>query len=322
MAADFYLPPAKSRTLLLLKRTSKISIITSCFNQENTIEATIRSIVNQDYPNLEYIFIDAASADRTLEIAEKYGDHIGILLSEPDEGQYFGIQKGLSMATGEIMAWLNGDDVYLPWTLSVVNEIFQQFPEVEWIIGQPSYLNPRNQLTRVSGNAWPVYPRAFIRNGWCRDHLAGYLQQESMFWRKSLWDKAGGLNLNFDYAADFELWTRFACHALLVPVSVPLAGFRKSPEQKSTKDRAIYEREVKEICRAFRHPPWIWDTVASKGLVLRSLFRCLIWKQGAVISFSDSLNKWVKVKAIRPVSRANISGLLAEFSLRRKGKTW
>ena len=170
-----------------------ISVVTSCFNAGELVEDTIRSVVQQRYPRLQYVFIDGASKDNTLEIARRYERDIAVLLSERDDGQYHGIQKGMSLATGEVMAWLNGDDIYCPWTLSVVGEIFARFPDVDWIVGTSSFMNGSGQCTRVSGNSGTAMPRDYIRNGWFRPELAGYLQQESMFWRRRLWEKAGGL---------------------------------------------------------------------------------------------------------------------------------
>lgn len=124
-----------------IKHPLKISIITPCYNMEKFIEGTILSVLNQNYPNLEYIIIDGASTDRTLEIIEKYKDRISLIISEPDKGMYDAINKGLSRATGDIMAYINADDQYLPGTLSLVNRLFSKFKNVDWISGVPTFMD-------------------------------------------------------------------------------------------------------------------------------------------------------------------------------------
>ena len=104
-----------------------ISVITTSFNCSKYIEDTIKSVIGQEFSDLQYIVIDAGSTDGTVEILEKHKDSINVLISESDEGMYYGIQKGAGYVEGEIMAWLNADDAYLPWTFSVVENIFKKF---------------------------------------------------------------------------------------------------------------------------------------------------------------------------------------------------
>lgn len=293
----------------------KISIITSCYNIEHYISATIRSVIAQQYSNLEYIVLDGASTDGTLGLINKYSNEISTIISEPDNGQYHAIQKGFDLCTGDIMAWLNADDTYLPWTFSLVADIFSKFAEVDWIIGLPAFLNKKGQCIRTSDIA-ASYPRKFIKNGWYRAHLAGYLQQESMFWRRSLWEKAGGLDLNLNYAADFKLWTEFAKYAELTAVSVPMSAFRYRPnEQKSSTGLQYYEKEVEHVCEGLPPPPAIWDKIASLGIRPRSLCRLAVWKKSPVIAFSYKNNKWMQNNYTRPISRSCLSGLMLDSIL-------
>lgn len=286
------------------KPITPISVVTACYNSEQYIEHTLRSVLDQRYSNLQYIIVDGASTDNTLEIIEKYRGNVDTIISEPDEGQYCAIQKGLILADGEIMAWLNADDIYYPWTFSVVNEIFEKYPDVEWLTGVPSYINEVGQCIRVANCAASAYPKKYIKNGWFRSSLAGYLQQESMFWKKSLWQKVKSLNLNLKYAADFELWTRFAEHAELYSLSVPLAAFRVRPGvQRSSINKDKYENEVSYACRNLKKPPNIWANIASIGLAANHMCRMLIWKQCKVISYSQSKQDWIIADTIRPLSR-------------------
>jgi glycosyltransferase involved in cell wall biosynthesis len=302
----------------MVNQYCQISIVTACRNCDKYIEQTISSILGQRYPNIQYILIDGASTDSTMTVVQKHNRDINIIISEPDAGQYHGIQKGFEIASGEVMAWLNADDIYYPWTFSVVNAVFKQFPEVEWLIGRPSYMNFDGQCISISGNSGTSYPSNYISNGWFRPPLSGYLQQESMFWRKSLWDKVGGLNLDFKYAADFELWTRFAAYSELYSVTIPLALFRKRPgEQKSSVDQDKYEREVNEICRNLKSAPCIWGNIARKGKIWEHLCRLLIWKRCKLITYSERESEWSIKTMIRPLSRISIEEALLLAQIER-----
>ena len=111
----------------------KISIITPSFNQAEFLEQTITSVFSQNYPNLEYIIIDGGSTDRSVEIIKKYADKLTYWVSEPDKGHGDALNKGFNHSTGEIMAWINSDDFYFPWTFSIVSEIFKDLPQIYWL---------------------------------------------------------------------------------------------------------------------------------------------------------------------------------------------
>lgn len=227
-----------------LEDLPKISIVTPNYNYESTIEQTLASVVLQGYPNLEYIVIDGGSRDRSLEIIETYCEQLAYCQSQPDEGQYFAINQGFQEATGEIMAWLNSDDIYLPWTLYVVAEIFQNFPEIEWIVGRPTQI--QNGVIHQVGRL-TCYPQQFIASGLFRGDRLGWIQQESVFWRRSLWEKAGPLRTDLKYAADFELWTRFAEYTELVSVSSILGGFSVRPSNRHRENLNSYFQELDQV---------------------------------------------------------------------------
>jgi len=292
-----------------------ISVVTTCYNSEEFIEDTIRSVVDQRYPNLQYIVKDGVSKDGTMDIIDRYKDQISTIISEKDNGQYHGLMQGFNHAEGDIFAWINADDVYYPWTFSVVSEVFQKFPEVDWIIGLPTFMNVKGQGIKVSSNPASAFPRNYIQNGWFNSQLGGFLQQESMFWRRSLWQKVGGLNLDLELAADFELWMRFAEHAALVEVVSPLACFRERPgEQRSSISSGIYDKEVLDYQR--KSAPFIWRYIAKQGLAFRSLCRLLIWKKAKIIAFSGNTRKWEIREMYRPISRSTILDLLLKRSFK------
>jgi hypothetical protein len=295
-----------------------ISIVIACYNAGEFIQETLHSIASQNYPDLELIVIDGASTDGTQEIIERYGDHISYYISDEDGGQYEAIQKGLSKAKGEVMAWLNADDIYMPWTLFTVGEIFATHPDVDWITGLPSFLSKRGQMTAIYGSPGS-YPRTHIANGWFRGTLGGYLQQESMFWRRSLWDKTGGLDLSLRLAADFKLWTDFARHSDLVPVTVPLASFRKLPgQQRSSVGADRYEQEVEQVCEKLTPAPRLWSAIAARGVVFRSLCRLAIRHKAPAIIYDEAAGAWNKVTTRRPLSRVGLSNLRLQFALRER----
>ena len=294
-----------------------ISIVTAARNMEAHVAQAIDSVVAQKQPGDQYVFIDGASTDSTMDIARGFGDRIDVLVSEPDEGQYHAIAKGFDHATGDIQAWINADDILMPWTFAVVREVFARFPEVQWITGSPGMMAENGQYTRIRGKL-PAHPRQHIANGWFRPPLGGFLQQENMFWRRSLWDRAGGLDLSLRLAADFELWTRFARHADLVPVDVPLAAFRERPgAQRSSAGRDEYEQEVARICADKPPPPRLWAWAGRRGITGRNAAQLAITARHPAIVYDRRALCWKKITRRRSVSRVTLGVLVDEWLMGR-----
>lgn len=289
----------------------KISIIVPVFNMVNTIGYTLDSILVQRYKNLELIVMDANSNDGTKELLEARKEDFKILISEPDNGQYDAIQKGMCLATGEVVSWLNADDVYFPWTLNRINFFFTKFPHINWVAGLPGFLDSSGVLSHLNTNL-SARPQSSIQKGAFRKGIFGYLQQESMFYRKSLWDKVGGLNLDYKLAADFELWTRFAKEASIVSVNIPLSGFRIDNNSRSKQLINIYENEVSKIFSKLGNKNRMIRFI-SKSRFLNKVVRLLIWKNQEVIFYSVSQRKWCLKKVLRPISTISFSNLKLEF---------
>jgi glycosyltransferase involved in cell wall biosynthesis len=235
----------------------KISVITPSFNQGRFLEKTIRSILDQEYSNLEYIIVDGGSTDGSIPTIRKYESHLAYWESTPDGGQYDAIQKGFNRSSGEIMAYLNSDDLYFPWTLQVVGEIFAAFPEVEWLTTSCISATPPEAQFPLIFNRYNRSRRRFFETRGKLLRQRDFLQQEATFWRRSLWEKAGvRLDTSLKYAGDFELWSRFYEHTSPVTVHIPLAMFRIHNEQK-TESLDQYIAEAETVLAKYPRPFWI-----------------------------------------------------------------
>lgn len=221
-----------------MKKFPKISIVTAVYNGADFIEQTIKSVLEQNYPNLEYIIVDGGSTDGTTEIIRKYSDKLAWWVSEKDDGLYSAVQKGFEHSTGEIMAWINSDDYYSKHCFKTVAEIFSENSKIEWLTGFSIHYDEKDRII----DAWRS--RDFTR----LDFLMGdykYVQQESTFWRRTLWEKAGGRLAKYRLAGDFELWLRFSRYAQLYCVNSYFAGFRvRSKNQLSLDGRNEYLAEA------------------------------------------------------------------------------
>jgi glycosyltransferase involved in cell wall biosynthesis len=219
----------------------KITLITSVYNRADLVEKTINSILSQNYPNLEYIVIDDNSADNTAEVVKKYEKYLTYYKNDKNLRLYKNLNLGYAKATGEIMGWLNSDDLLHPGCLSIVNEIFSEFEKVDWITGIPNARDIDGRITKVV-NA-PVWSKEIFYYDEPKS-----IQQESTFWRRSLWEKAGGkISEDYPNAADHELWMKFFLQADLYVVTALLGSFRNHGAQLSLEKRAEYLEELKKI---------------------------------------------------------------------------
>ncbi|MBA4058355.1 MAG: glycosyltransferase, partial [Marivirga sp.] len=209
-------------------RILKISIITPSYNQAEFLERTILSVLNQGYDDLEYIIIDGGSTDESLAIIKKYADRLAYWVSEKDSGMYEAINKGFAHATGEIMGWLNADDILLTGALFTIREVFQLFPEVKWVTGMPVSIDERDRI--ISFQPVQSWSKLKTISGQYR-----WIQQESTYWRRELWHVSGEkVDPGFSLAGDFELWARFFRHEKLYSIHIALAGFRKRSENQKS----------------------------------------------------------------------------------------
>jgi glycosyltransferase involved in cell wall biosynthesis len=198
----------------------RIALVTPVFNSGKYIEQTIRSVLAQGYPNLDYFIVDGGSTDETLDVIRKYESQVSGWISEPDNGMYDALNKGFARTSGEIMTWISGTDQYHVGGFFTVASVFRDLPKVEWITGRPTWFSEEGMTIGI-----------LDLQRWARRRfLAGanrYIQQESTFWRRSLWDRAGGyVDASRRMSSDMELWVRFFRYAQLYSVDALIGGFR------------------------------------------------------------------------------------------------
>jgi len=221
--------------------TPKISIVTCSYQQGRTLDATIRSVLDQNYPALEYIVIDGASRDQSLDVIRRHGAALSEWVSEPDQGQTHALIKGFARSSGTLQGWLCSDDLLVPGALRQVADFFVRHPDIDavygdalWIDAQGRYLRPKKEMK-------------FSRFALLFDH--NYIAQPSMFWRASLYQKVGGLDTRFDLAMDSDLWERFSRHTRIAHVAAWWSCMRDYPEQKTRSQRAKSLAEARAIAR-------------------------------------------------------------------------
>jgi tetratricopeptide (TPR) repeat protein len=221
-----------------------ISIVTPSYNQGHYLEECIESVLGQGYPNLEYVIMDGGSTDGSLEIIKKYEKHLTYWQSHPDGGQYRAVNEGFRHTTGEIMGWINSDDKYHPIALAKAACVFADNPDIRWLTGRMNYWDAEGNLDTIATNL-PIFSRLKNLEG----HFnKPYLQQESTFWRRSLWEQAGGaLSDSIGLAGDFELWSRFFRYGVLHTVDTLLGGYRYHGDQRGIGQAEEYLREAWEV---------------------------------------------------------------------------
>ncbi|MCQ2370487.1 MAG: glycosyltransferase [Akkermansia sp.] len=210
-----------------------VSIVTPTYNSEEFLEECILSIKGQRRQNFEHIIVDGCSTDGTLDIIRKYeGTYPMRWISEKDGGMYEAIAKGFRMAKGDIFAWLNSDDMYMPWATYAMERICKT-GRVQWCTGIPAHYNAAG-MQYVPYFSIPLYAWPLLKKGWYDGQRLGWIQQESSFWTRQLYESAGGLDTGLKYAGDYDLWCRFAQFAPLYSTNVVVGGFRKHKGQKSS----------------------------------------------------------------------------------------
>lgn len=222
-----------------------VSIITPSFNQGRFIEETIKSVLSQDYPYIEYIVIDGGSTDGSIEILKKYEDRLA-WISEPDHGQADAVNKGFSRAKGAILGWLNSDDTYTPGAVSAAAEHFLQHPEIVMVYGDAHFIDE-------TGNAAEKYPSEPFRLKRLAETC--FLSQPAVFIRTEVFRKIGLLDISLQTCMDYEYWIRigesYPGTAIAYLKGKFLANARSHRESKSARLREIHYTEVMETAKKY-----------------------------------------------------------------------
>jgi len=259
------------------KKYPKITIVATCFNREKYIADTIESVLNQKYPNLEFIVVDDDSSDHSLEVINRYKDKLAFVGKLPGKrtNAVPVINYALSKSTGEIMTTLNDKNLLLPGSLWAAAEIFTAYPDVEWFTGIGSIANKDGIITSIVPIRKSYYEH-FFRTPY-------NIQHESTFWRRSLWERTGG---KFDeaspWAFDYELWCRFfAVGAKLFYVDTIIGAYRKlATAHGSTKPNEYhhYASLAREKLRA---------QAPRKDLVYAAIFKWLRYAKPLLRNIPD-----------------------------------
>jgi len=271
----------------------KLSIVTPSYNQGEYIEETIRSVIMQGYPNLEYIIIDGGSTDNSVDIIKKYESQLKYWISEPDNGQTHAINKGLARATGYIIAYINSDDLYMPYTFKTIAELMNTF-NLQWLTGWQTRLLGENVIS-PKRNGIKIFSNDLFAKGYHIGSLFGWNQQCSTFWTSQLLKKAGGVfDEKFEHAMDIDMWIRFSKYSELTAVEATLAMMRLHPDQKSRNiNKAASEIEAKR--KFYGIAPYIrrkWVYFMLKTPVLRFIIRRMINTKGRYIVWDAWKMDW------------------------------
>jgi glycosyltransferase involved in cell wall biosynthesis len=222
----------------------KISIVTPSYNQARFVGWTARSVFLQRYPDLEYILMDGGSKDGTMDVLAPYADRFAYLVSERDKGQSDAISRGFERSTGEIMAYLNSDDMLAPGTLSFVARYFEEHPDVDVVYSHRCTVDEHNNVLWY----W-ILPE---HDNWYMTRW-DLIPQETCFWRRRLYEKCGNVNPTFRFAVDYDLFVRFmqAAPGRIRRLDRFLGIFRQHDEAKTS--RLMETTGAEEIRRVWKH---------------------------------------------------------------------
>lgn len=230
----------------------KISIVTPSYNQASFLEATLKSVLDQNYKNLEYIVMDGGSSDGSAEIIQKYSDRLTYWESAPDKGQADAIFRGFERATGEILAWVNSDDLLLPGSLEKVGNWFKQHPNEDWVVGGSilidhtgkPIIHSRRGLPEADLGIKVTFKRLLLHN-------CGGFHQPASFWRRDAFFANGGFDKSLRFCFDYDMYFRLAKRKNSGQIRSFLAAFRYHPESKTSTLDDIFHGENEILWRKY-----------------------------------------------------------------------
>lgn len=262
----------------------RISIITPSFNQGAFIEETIRSVLGQHYPDLEYIVVDGASSDETLDVLRKYDTRLR-WISERDRGQAHAINKGLQMATGDVLAFLNSDDVYEPGALIKVGRFFAAHPNAHWLTGLCRTIDLQGTEIR---RPITLYKNFWLRLGSYRMlTLLNYISQPATFWTREAVERSGNFDESLKYAMDYDYSLRVGRNYRLWVMHDYLASFRVHPSSKAgSSANAQFDSDL-AIIRRYTTSRVLLALHAAHNAVAVGIYRRLMRRAGSISGAGD-----------------------------------
>ncbi len=231
-----------------------VSIVTPSYNQANYLEQTLTSVLDQDYPRIEYLVVDGASNDGSVDIIQKYTSKLAWWVSEKDSGQGEAINKGLARTKGEIIAWLNSDDTYLPNAISSAVKVFQEDPDVLLVYGDMLAVDEKGQTFNVL-----KYKQLSLKDLLCFQIIG----QPAVFFRREAYEQAGGLDTTFHFLLDHHFWIRIAAQGRLLHVPQIWAAARYHSEAKNRLKAAEFGREAFRILDWAKSQPDLAEAVSG-----------------------------------------------------------
>ena len=282
---------------------SLVSIVTPSFNQSAYLELTIRSVLEQDYPDFEYIIIDGASTDGSADIIQKYSSRLAYWISEKDLGQADAINKGMRRAKGEIVAWLNSDDYYLPHAIQSAVAALEANPQAMMVYGNMLAVDQTGQTI----NQLRYHPLT-LEDLLCFQIIG----QPAVFMRRAAFEKAGGLDLDFHFMLDHQLWLKIAAQGPMIHVNETWSAARFHPLAKNRAQAPGFARE------AFRVLDWA-ETQSDLAPILQRVqrrARASVQRVNARYLLDDgqswnALKAWMRALTIHPptaLRRLNLLG--------------
>jgi glycosyltransferase involved in cell wall biosynthesis len=228
-----------------------VSIVTPSYNQAAYLDETIRSVLEQDYANIEYVVIDGGSTDCSVDIIRRYADRLAFWVSEPDRGQAEAINKGFACTSGSVMAYLNSDDLYTPGAVRRAVEVLGANQKLGFVYAECDMIDSNGGYVRRYGTR--PFDRADLLRG------GTYVPQPTVFWRRSAWDRVGPLRTDLRYAMDLDFWMKIGAHYDVLYVPEVWAKYRLHETSKT----------VAEGPRFAREGPLVVDPLQTRGRLLK-----------------------------------------------------
>ncbi len=246
------------------KSLPRITVITPSYNQAELLERTIVSILNQGYPNLEYIIIDGGSTDGSVDIIKRYASQLTYWVSEPDGGQSHAINKGLQRATGEWVCWQNSDDIFYSLAFMRLSQSVQQNSTLDLVVGDINLVDENDGLIRPQCYVKPTYG-ALVAEGMV-------LTNQAAFWRRSLHEKIGFLDENLHYGFDYEWFLRLLSHTNRSHhIAKKLGALRYHDQTKASLNPTLFSSEYAKILEGRLQPSYVKNLYRLRRLVLTLL---------------------------------------------------